>query len=365
MRKNRLGIIRLLTAGVLMLTAARAQESPLLPVGDANQLCIRAMQLMESTMITVPGLARAAAPVLENTRQALVNLQASPGGRHAGFTHVVLTNLKAYQALAGSVPKPYPFPEEAGKQFAELRASVERIESHFGALLDQVESRLRNPDRDNLRRYAEANRKLGPPQPNQPRTVFLGDSITDGWRLNEYFPERAFVNRGISGQVTGEMLGRFKADVIDLKPAAVVILAGTNDIARGIPLATIQNNLTMIAALAKANRIKLVFASVLPIHDYHKDRNPRYQRSNQRPLKTILDLNDWLTDFCRRNRHTYLDYFSPMVDANGFLQADLADDGLHPNTAGYRIMAPLAQQAIDRIVPRSQGPKRRGRFLPF
>jgi len=337
---------------------AQAADNPLLSPAEAARTFTRAVQLVESTMITVPGLARAAAPVLENCKQSRLNLEAA-GNRHAGQTYALLMNLRAYLALADSMPKPYPFPREAAAQFTELRGLIQRIDSHFRALLEQLEARLRNPDRDNLRRYAEANLKLGPPQPNRPRVVFLGDSITDGWRLNEYFPGRDFVNRGISGQITGEMLGRMKADVIDLKPAAVVILAGTNDIARGVPVSTIENNLIMMAELAKLHRIKVILASLLPIHDYNKDQNPRYERSRQRPPKTILELNDWIRAYCRRNRLTYLDYFSALVDANGFLQKDLADDGLHPNAAGYRVMAPLALQAIDRVVPRPAGPRRR------
>ena len=206
---------------------------------------------MESTATTIPGLMRAGAPVAENTRAAVANLEKA-SGQPAALTYTLLVHLKAYMALADSVPKPYPFPEEASKQFAELHQVIIRIESHFEALLAQKDTLLRGADRDNLRRYAESNARLGPPQAAKPRVVFLGDSITDGWRLNEYFPERDFVNRGISGQITGEMLGRMKADVIDLKPAVMVVLAGTNDIARGVPLTTIQNNLTMIADLAEA-----------------------------------------------------------------------------------------------------------------
>lgn len=303
--------------------------------------------------------------MLENTRQALATLQASAGQQHAALTYAFLLNLKSYIALADSLPKPFPFPEEGRKQFAELREAVERVESHFRALLDQKESQLRNPDRDNLRRYAEANQKLPPPQPNQPRIVFLGDSIIDGWPLNEYFPERDFVNRGISGQITGEMLGRMKADVIDLKPAAVVILAGTNDIARGVPLQTIENNFTMMATLADAYRIKVIIASVLPIHDYHKDKNPQYERSPQRPPQTILSLNAWLRAFCQQRGYAYVDYFSQTVDAKGFLNAELADDGLHPNSTGYRVMAPLVLAAIQKAVPPPQGPQPKKRRFPF
>src|SRR5206468_7151579 len=143
-------------------------------------------QLVESTSATVPGLARAGAPVLENARQALLNLQAGPAGS-AALTYDLLVNIRAYLALADSFPKPYPFPEEGRKQFAELRDTVDRMESHFRAMIDANEKRLRSPDRDNLRRYAEADQTLLKPNPDQKRIVFLGDSITDGWRLNEYF----------------------------------------------------------------------------------------------------------------------------------------------------------------------------------
>ena len=144
------------------------------------------------------------------------------------------------------------------------------------------EAQLHNPDRDNLKRYAEANEKLGAPSPQKPRVVFLGDSITDGWRLNEYYGgDRDFVNRGISGQITGEMLGRMKADVIDLKPRLVLVLAGTNDLARGVPVNAIENNLSMIADLAEAHHIQPMFASLLPVSDYHKDANPQYLQTGR------------------------------------------------------------------------------------
>ncbi len=183
--------------------------------------------------MAVPDLQRASAPVIENVRQACVQLRANPGVGES--TYALLMNLRAYLALAEAVPKPFPFPETARQQFAELRDDSTRLDSHFRALLDQKDAQLRSSDRDHLSRYAEANRKLAPPDAARPRVVFFGDSITDFWRLNEYFPDRDFVNRGIAGQITGEMLGRMKSDVIDLHPAAVLILAGTNDLARGIP----------------------------------------------------------------------------------------------------------------------------------
>lgn len=338
----------------------------LLPNRDALALYRRVAQLVESTTIAIPGLARAAAPLAENVRQSLANLEAT-SLQNSGLTYAFLANTRAYLALADSVPKPYPFPEQGRKQFAELRESVDRIESHFRALLEQKEGQLRSPDRDNLSRYAETNERLGSPAANQGRVVFLGDSITDAWRLNEYFTGRDFVNRGISGQITGEMLGRMKADVIDLKPQAILVLAGTNDIARGVPLRTIENNLVMIADLAEFHKIKPLFASVLPISDYHKSENPQNERSKQRPPSAIRELNRWLADFCEQRGFPYVDYFSAMVDASGFLPADLADDGLHPNSKGYRVMSGIALEAIDKAVKRVAAPapaKKRRRF-PF
>jgi lysophospholipase L1-like esterase len=357
--------IAVLCAALIVAPAGIGQPTALLNTQAANQLFQRSIHLMESTSVAVPGLVRAGAPVLENARQALITLQAAPG-QHAALTYSFLANVRGYLALADSVPKPYPFPEEARKQFAELRESLDRVESHFRALLDLKESQLRNPDRDNLRRYAEANEKLGPPAPDRPRVVFLGDSITDGWRLNEYFGDRDFVNRGISGQITGEMLGRMKSDVIDLKPAAVLILAGTNDLARDIPIRTIQSNLTMIADLADAYNVKVLFASILPVSDYHKDKNPRFEMTKARPPAVISNLNFWIKDFCAQRKYTYVDYHSKMVDQAGFLQAEMADDGLHPNSMGYRIMAPIAVEAIDRVIASSKAPaQRKKRFGMF
>jgi acyl-CoA thioesterase-1 len=180
--------------------------------------------------------------------------------------------------------------------------------------------------------------------------VFFGDSITDFWRLNEYFPDRDFVNRGISGQITGEMLGRMKADVLDLQPAAVLILAGTNDLARNVPLVTIEDNYAMLATLAAANDIKVIFASVLPVSDYHKDRNPAYEMTKVRPPVYIKALNAWLQNFCAQKGCTYLDYSQALADDQGQLGSDLADDGLHPNAKGYRVMAPLVLTAIDKTL---------------
>jgi len=222
--------------------------------------------------------------------------------------------------------------------YDELKARMERFEARLA-------------DWPNLKRYADANSKLAPPEKGENRVVFMGDSITDSWKLAEYFAGKPYINRGISGQTTPQMLVRFRPDVIDLKPKVVVILAGTNDIAGNtgeMTLETIENNYRSMAELAKANGIKVVFASILPISDYNKNaQGQQIVRSVQRQPSKILTLNKWLKDYAAANGHIYLDYFSATADDKGFLRADLANDGLHPHAEGYKLMAPLAQKAID------------------
>ncbi len=193
---------RLLSAVWLAVFAAalRAQApSALLDPTEVNSLCLRSTQLMEAGGVAIPDLSRAAAPVIENVKQACTQLRLRPNSGQP--TYALMMNVRAYLALADTVPKPYPFPEAARQQFAEVREESTRLDSHFRALLDSKDAQLTAPDRDNLARYADANRKLGAPQAGKPRVVFLGDSITELWRLNEYFPDRDFVNRGISGQI--------------------------------------------------------------------------------------------------------------------------------------------------------------------
>jgi lysophospholipase L1-like esterase len=328
---------------------AWGQNSALLSNADALKLEQRAAQLIESTGLAVPGLARAGAPALEDARAALANLETAP--QNAAYTFAFLNVARAYLAIADTLPKPYPFPAEGQRQFGELRDDVDRLDAHFRALLDRKEAQLHSSDPDNLERYAEANQKLPPPSPERPRVVFLGDSITDLWRLNEYYgSDRDFVNRGISGQITDEMLARMKADVIDLKPRLVLVLGGINDIGRGIAAGAIENNLTMIADLAEAHHVQPMFASLLPVSDYHQDMNPQYARTAHLPPAKILEVNGWLRSFCEQRHYPYVDYYAALVDKSGFLGAELADDGLHPNGRGYRLMAPLALTAIDSVV---------------
>ncbi|HLW75620.1 MAG TPA: GDSL-type esterase/lipase family protein, partial [Bryobacteraceae bacterium] len=136
----------------------------------------------------------------------------------------------------------------------------------------------------------------------------------------------------------------------DLHPEAVVILGGTNDLARGVSLTAIENNYQVMADLASLYRIKVIFASVLPVSDYHKDDNAAYEQTVKHPTLYINALNEWLEALCTARRYTYLDYFSALIDKKGLLQADLSDDGLHPNPKGYRIMAPIALAAIQKTV---------------
>ena len=201
-----------------------------------------------------------------------------------------------------------------------------------------------------LGRYHAANQALPAPKPGEQRVIFFGDSITDAWHLDEYFSEKNYINRGIGGQTTSQMLLRFRQDVIDLQPAVVVILAGTNDIAGNtgpISIADIEANFATLAEVARAHHIRVVFSSVMPVHDYTpQSQNFFAQRS---PAK-ILELNGWLKNYCAANGLIYLDYFSALVDDQGLLKKDLAVDGLHPTDAGYKIMAPLAETAIQQAL---------------
>lgn len=229
--------------------------------------------------------------------------------------------------------------------YYELKARMERFEARL-------------TDWPNLKRYAEANSKLAPPAKGEDRVVFMGDSITDSWKLEEYFPGKPYVNRGISGQTTPQMLVRFQPDVIALKPKVVVILAGTNDIAGNtgpMSLEAIQDNYRSMAELAKAHGIRVVFASILPISDYNKNAQGQpIVRSTARPPDKILALNKWLKDYAAANKHVYLDYFSATIDDKGFLRADLANDGLHPHATGYKIMAPLAEDAVKKALSKGR-----------
>jgi len=196
-----------------------------------------------------------------------------------------------------------------------------------------------------LGRYRDENAKLPAAQPGQPRVVFYGDSITDAWgraKDTTFFPGKPYLNRGISGQTTAQMLLRFRQDVIDLHPAVVVILAGTNDLAGNTGLATlpmIEDNFRSMTELAQAHHIRVVLASVLPTTGY--PWHPGLQ-----PAGKIRTLNAWLKSYASARGAVYLDYYRALANAQGGMDERLAKDGVHPTPAGYAIMAPLAERAI-------------------
>jgi len=201
-----------------------------------------------------------------------------------------------------------------------------------------------------LKRYRESDARLAPAAARENRVVFIGDSITDYWKFADYFSGKPYINRGIDGQTTRQMLVRFRQDVIGLHPKVLVVLAGTNDLAGVTGPETdddIEANWTTMSELATAHQIRMVFASLLPVNNYTEEAKESYAL---RPSRRILALNAWLKNFCARNGFVYLDYHSAMVDAQGMLQRNLSDEGLHPNAAGYKVMAPLAEKAIAEIL---------------
>jgi len=243
---------------------------------------------------------------------------------------LVLTLLFALAPLLAQTPAS----DQPDPEIAKLKASLERAEKTL-------------KDWPNLSRYREANAKT--PKTAEGRIVYMGDSITDSWgrRYGKFFPGKPYVNRGISGQTTPQMLLRFRADVLDLHPRVVVILAGTNDIAGNtgpMTLEEIENNVISMVELARANQIAVVLSSVLPVCDYIRPQTER------RPPEKIRQLNTWLREYCSKSGLVYLDYYSAMVDDQQFLKRELTYDGLHPNDAGYAVMEPLAEQAVARAL---------------
>jgi acyl-CoA thioesterase I len=213
----------------------------------------------------------------------------------------------------------------------------------------QGADRLRT-DWANLERYRAANESIGTPRPGQRRVVFMGNSITESWAplFAGQFPGKPYVGRGISGQTTPQMLVRFRQDVVALKPAVVVILGGTNDIAGNTGVATvamIADNLRSMTEIAQANRIRVVLASVLPVFDYPWKRGLA-------PADTIVRLNRWIRAYADSVGATYLDFHTAMSDERQGLKPELTRDGVHPNAAGYLVMAPLTEAAIARALAR-------------
>jgi lysophospholipase L1-like esterase len=213
------------------------------------------------------------------------------------------------------------------------------------------EERFHN-DWANLARFRDDNIKIGLPATGEKRVVFMGNSITEGWSRTDsaFFSGKPYVNRGISGQTTPQMLIRFRPDVINLKPSVVVILAGINDIAGNTGPSTlemIEDNLASMVDLAKANGIPVVLSSVLPAFDFP-------WRQGMQPAEKVVQLNAWIKNRAEKDGCIYLDYFTPMADERNGLQEKLTFDGVHPNLAGYKVMEPLVESAIKKALDMKQ-----------
>jgi lysophospholipase L1-like esterase len=216
-------------------------------------------------------------------------------------------------------------------------ASEQKLESENGRMKAQLQ------DWAQLGRYRAADQALAATEPG--RVVFYGDSITDAWESNggSFFPGKPYVNRGISGETTPQMVVRFRQDVVDLHPEAVVILAGTNDIAGNTGPSTpemTEDNFRSMAEIAKANGIRVILASVTPVAKYPWKPEVLYTAAK------VEALNAWIKDYCAQEKLTYLDYWTAMAGPDGGMKPGISKDGVHPNGAGYAIMQPLAEAAI-------------------
>jgi lysophospholipase L1-like esterase len=216
------------------------------------------------------------------------------------------------------------------------------LEGTAQRLADQLQ------DWNQLGRYYADNQAVRRAPADPSRVVFMGDSITDNWKLTDSFPGKPFLNRGIGGQVTSQMVVRFYPDVIDLKPAVVVILAGTNDIARNngpSTLEQIEENFEAMTELAQLHGIKVVLCALTPVSDY-----ARTPMTPGRPPADILKLNAWIKDYASKTHAVYADYYSAIVDDKGMLKNGFSMDGLHPNPEGYKLLAPVAEAAIQKAL---------------
>ena len=207
--------------------------------------------------------------------------------------------------------------------------------------------KAKTSDWANLNKYENENSNLEAPNSDEKRITFFGDSITEGWKTihPDFFVDKAYINRGINGQTTSQMLLRFRPDVIELQPQIVLILAGTNDIAGNTgptTLKTILGNLISMCELAKANHIKAVLCSILPSYDYP-------WRTNMNPADKIEALNAMILKYAKANNIAYVDYYSAMADERKGLKTSYSEDGVHPNKEGYLLMEPIVEAIINNL----------------
>jgi lysophospholipase L1-like esterase len=244
--------------------------------------------------------------------------------------------------LFGTLLLPASVPGQLVEPFAPPRANC-CLPATAKSLADQLQ------DWNQLGRYYADNRRLMQLPPDPGRVIFLGDSITDGWRLAQYFPDKPYVNRGIGGQTTPQMLVRVFPDVIALKPAALLVFAGTNDIAGNTGPSTlnmIEDNLQAITELAQAHGIKVILCSVTPVSDY-----TARQQTPQRPPSDILKLNAWMREYAATANAVFADYYAALADDTGMLRQGFSGDGLHPNDKGYALLVPVVEAAISKALP--------------
>lgn len=242
-------------------------------------------------------------------------------------------------------------------QQAATNAPIEAKPASDCAKLPEIQKQLdwdarRLKDWAELDRYRAADAALASPAKEEARVVFMGDSITDMWQLPKsggFFPGKPYVDRGIGGQTTPQMVLRFRADVIALQPKVVVILAGTNDIAGNTGSMTLEEtegNLATMAELARLHGVRVVLSSVMPVNDVADADGKVIVQTERRPPEQILALNEWIKKYAADNGYVYLNYFAATADEKGFLKSEITNDGLHPNARGYAMMAPLAERTI-------------------
>jgi lysophospholipase L1-like esterase/ketosteroid isomerase-like protein len=300
-----------------------------------------------SELFTDNGLVLAEAAPMVRGRAAIAEFYRDQGGP-LFLRPVAFTTVGGSGYIIGAFRN-----QSGGPDAGKFVLTLEKSESGKWLIVSDMDNGNRPPqpgrgslaDVGVIRRYAAENAKVPAPAAREKRVVFMGDSITDFWgrRYGKFFPGQPYINRGISGQVTPQMLLRFRQDVIALQPKVVVILAGTNDIGGSLGPVDVEathSNLMSMVDLARAHGIKVVLSSMTPVCDYISPQ------TDKRPMEKLKQMNAWIKDYAARSGVVYLDYWSAMLDEQGMLRKELTWDGLHPNDAGYEVMGPLAEKAI-------------------